>query len=273
MASVEPFLRWAGGKKWLIKHLPQITGNMNFNHYHELFLGGGAIYFTLNHNKQSYLSDTNTELITTYIAVRDNPNEIIEILKHYQNTEDDYYQIRSSVPKSSVELAARFIYLNQTSFNGLYRVNRKGEYNVPYGFRSNYTFNFEQIQNASLKLRNTSISHGDFDVKKNHITSNDLVFLDPPYTVSHNNNGFIEYNRKLFSIEDQYRLCQLLTYIKSNGAYYILTNAAHSTIREIFDIGDRMITLERKSLIGGKNSNRGSVSEYIFTNIPEVAIT
>ena len=96
------------------------------------------------------------------------------------------------------------------------------------------------------------------------------MFLDPPYTVSHNNNGFIKYNRNLFSLEDQKRLSKFIDYIKKKGAYYILTNAAHETVKEIFTKGDRLIELSRYSLIGGKESKREKVSEFIFTNIPEV---
>ena len=108
----------------------------------------------------------------------------------------------------------------------------------------------------------------DFAARKYRIKTGDLVFLDPPYTVSHNQNGFIKYNQKLFSIKEQYRLSAYIDYIRKKGAYYVLTNAAHDTIFEIFDKGDRVITLDRNSLIGGKNSKRERISEYIFTNIP-----
>lgn len=272
MPTIEPFVRWAGGKTWLIPHMPTIVGDLHIEHYHEPFLGGGAIYFSMEHAKRSYLSDANSQLINTYIQVRDNPEELIEFFMQLPNTEDDYYRIRAEITgDDTVENAARFLYLNQTSYNGLYRVNREGKYNVPYGFRANWVYDPERIRAASLHLQNTRISTGDFEVNKYRIKENDLVFLDPPYTVSHNNNGFIAYNQKLFSLEDQQRLKRFIEYIKAKGAFYILTNAAHETIREIFlTQGDRIVELQRNSLIGGRNAARAAISEYIFTNIPEV---
>lgn len=272
MPTIEPFVRWAGGKTWLIPHMPTIVGDLHIEHYHEPFLGGGAIYFSMEHAKRSYLSDANSQLINTYIQVRDNPEELIEFFMQLPNTEDDYYRIRAEITgDDTVENAARFLYLNQTSYNGLYRVNREGRYNVPYGFRANWVYDPERIRTASLRLQNTRISTGDFEVNKYRIKENDLVFLDPPYTVSHNNNGFIAYNQKLFSLEDQQRLKRFIEYIKAKGAFYILTNTAHETIREIFlTQGDRIVELQRNSLIGGRNAARAAISEYIFTNIPEV---
>ena len=199
-------------------------------------MGGGSIFFSLDHNKKSYLSDANQELITTYIQVRDNASEVIKLLSDFKNTEEDYYRIRDEfVPQTPVEQASRFIYLNQTSYNGLYRVNRNGRYNVPYGFRKNWTYDSDRILQASIKLKNTRIEAGDFEINKHRIKRHDLVFLDPPYTVSHNHNGFIEYNRNLFSLEDQNRLNEYIDYIKRKDAYYILTNAAHEAIYHIFD--------------------------------------
>jgi len=272
MPTIEPFVRWAGGKTWLIPHMPQLLGNVHIEHYHEPFLGGGAIFFSLEHSKKSYLSDANPQLINTYIQVRDNPEKLISIFRRFSNTESDYYQVRSEFTKdNTVENAARFLFLNQTSYNGLYRVNREGRYNVPYGFRKTWEYDVARIRAASVKLQNTRISTGDFEANKYRIKENDLVFLDPPYTVSHNNNGFIAYNQKLFSLEDQKRLKRFIEYIKHKGAYYILTNAAHETIREIFLAeNDRIVEFQRNSLIGGKNAKRTAISEYIFTNIPEV---
>ena len=268
MAKFEPFIRWAGGKTWLVPYLEKIISPIEMRHYHEPFLGGGAIFFNTNHALRSYLSDTNEELINAYICVKNNPEEVALIMRGYQNTEEEYYRIRNLIPNDENERAARFIFLNQTSYNGLYRVNQQGQYNVPYGGRL-WNFSPEKIRLASLRLKNTNIRVCDFEGNKYKIQPHDLVFLDPPYTVTHNNNGFIKYNRNLFSLDDQYRLSQFIDYIKRKGAYYILTNAAHQTIADIFEKDDRRIELQRASLIGGRKARRGSVAEYIFTNIPE----
>ena len=272
MPSIEPFVRWAGGKNWLIPHLQSIIGDFRFEHYFEPFLGGGAVFFSLDRTKRSYLSDANPQLVNAYIQVRDNPEELIALFLTMKNTEDDYYRIRNEFSmENTVENAARFVYLNQTSFNGLFRVNREGKYNVPYGFRTSWKHDPDRIRSASLELKNTSIKVGDFETNKYIIRKGDFVFLDPPYTVSHNNNGFIAYNQKLFSLDDQHRLKRFIEYIKKKGAYYLLTNAAHQTVKEIFlTKDDRLIEINRNSLIGGKKAKRGSISEYIFTNIPEV---
>ena len=268
MPYTKPFLRWAGGKSWLIKHLNFIIGNQKFNNYFEPFLGGGAIFFYLSPPKIAYLSDLNSELIDTYIAIKESPEEVISYLKIYQNTAQDYYRIRQQHPTARAEIAARFIYLNQTSFNGLYRVNMKGEYNVPYGNRTKNFLEPEKLTAAANKLQNAVLKAGDFELIKDKISVGDLVFLDPPYTVSHNHNGFIKYNQKLFSLDDQYRLRRLIDYIKEKGAYYILTNAAHQTIFEIFhQESDNYYELSRASLIGGEKAARQNITEYIFTNI------
>lgn len=268
MPGTDPFLRWAGGKSWMIKHLDTIMGNFNFNHYHEPFLGGAAIFFSLNHHYRAYLSDMNPELVDTYIAVRDFPLQVIEIFQSFPNTEQDYYRIRTQRYPTQIQKAAQFIYLNQMSYNGLYRVNKSGQYNVPYGFRSSFKYDTKRIIDASNALKNTNIKHGDFEINKYTIKEGDLIFLDPPYTVSHNNNGFIEYNRNLFSLDDQYRLSKYIDYIKNKGAFYILTNAAHAKIEEIFNKGDQKFCFNRHSLIGGTSAKREMISEFIFTNIP-----
>lgn len=270
--TAKPFLRWAGGKTWLTKFLDKIIGNLDYTNYHEPFLGGGAVFFTLPHSSKAYLSDLNKELITTYQSVKENPFEVIKILKTYENTQEFYYKVRGYVSDNAFERAARFIFLNQTSFNGIYRVNLKGEYNVPFGYRSKVFLEEDKILAASECLKNTCISYGDFTCNMSNIKEGDLVFLDPPYTVSHNNNGFIKYNQKLFSLDDQKRLSSFIDYIKNQGAYYILTNAAHQTIKEIFEKGDLRLELNRASLIGGDKAKRGKVAEYIFTNIPGEAI-
>ena len=179
--------------------------------------------------------------------------------------------IEALEPIDQIERAARFIYLNHTSFNGLYRVNRNGKYNVPYGKRKAVGYNYDIITAASNRLSNALIYSSDFEKALENVAPNDLVYLDPPYVVAKDNNCFIQYNKNLFALADQERLSRCIDRIKSVGAFYILSNAKHDTIFEIFKKNeDAAIALTRTSLIGGKNAYRGKTEEYLFTNIPKV---
>lgn len=262
----KPFLRWAGGKTWLLKHLKQLE-NLNFKTYHEPFLGGGAVYFHLQ-PERAVLSDFNQELIDTYQALKIDVNGVIRELKKMENSETQYYQIREAKYISATKKAARFIFLNQTSFNGIYRVNLKGVYNVPYGYRNTAIFDEDNLRAVSRLLQGAELHHGDFETHKKSIKKGDLVFLDPPYTVTHNDNGFIKYNQHLFSFSDQERLSTFIDIIKQKNAFYILTNAAHNAIENLFSKGDTIVKRSRASLIGGTNAQRGHYHEMIFTNIP-----
>lgn len=265
---IKPFLRWAGGKSWFIDHLADLLDGHEFTNYYEPFLGGGSIFFSINvTGAVATLSDANKELIDTYIAVRDDVESVIKHFATYENTSDFYYKLRAKEPTDPAEKAARFIYLNHTSYNGLYRVNRQGKYNVPFGNRKSDTIDVEEIRKASRALEGVNLISGDFENRGDVIQEGTLVFLDPPYTVSHNDNGFIQYNQSIFSIEDQERLAQYIQFIMGQGAYFILTNAAHNAIREIFANCGRSMLVERQSLIGGKKAKRGLTSELVFTNI------
>lgn len=266
------FLRWAGGKAWLLPLWAKLIQGLEFKAYHEPFVGGGTTFFSLPGEHKCYLSDLNKDLITTYKVVKNDPGAIIKAMKSFKNTEEDYYRVRSSKPRVAANQAARFIYLNQTSFNGLYRVNRKGEYNVPYGFREGWHYDYSRIVIASrmLTLHDAQLYARDFEDALGDVKQGDLVFLDPPYTVSKTlkHNGFIAYNDKIFSLEDQQRLCDCISKIKELGARYMLTNAAHPSLREIFDkLGDPCIVVDRQSTIGGKNAVRGKVGELLYSNI------
>ncbi|MDR6300669.1 DNA adenine methylase [Mesonia maritima] len=264
--DASPILRWAGGKNWLVKHINKLIPE-NFNNYHEPFIGGASIFLAVNPSNNTYISDLNKDLIDTYKAVKENPKNVIDNLKTFENTKEFYYHLREQELNNEYAKAARFIYLNQTSFNGIYRVNLKGKYNVPYGHRTKNFIEEEKIYRLSERFLNSTIEWGDFEINKDYIQERDLVFLDPPYTVSHNKNGFIKYNQRLFSLEDQYRLSEYIDFIKNRNAYYILTNAAHEKVKEIFHKGDKRFVKNRASLIGGNNSKRGIIEEYIFTNI------
>ena len=265
---IKPFLRWAGGKSWFIDHLADLLDGHEFTNYYEPFLGGGSIFFSINvTGAVATLSDANKELIDTYIAIRDDVESVIKHFATYENTSDFYYKLRAKDPTDPAEKAARFSYLNHTSYNGLYRVNRQGKYNVPFGNRKSDTIDVEEIRKASRALEGVNLISGDFENRGDVIQEGTLVFLDPPYTVSHNDNGFIQYNQSIFSIEDQERLAQYIQFIMGQGAYFILKNAAQNAIREIFANCGRSMLVERQSLIGGKKAKRGLTSELVFTNI------
>lgn len=266
----KPFLRWAGGKSWFLKELASLLPEGGFNNYVEPFLGGGSVFFHLQ-PEQAYLSDLNSELTDTYEALKVFVEEIIEELQKYQNTDEFYYRIRAQKFITDVEKAARFIYLNQTSFNGIYRENLSGQYNVPFGYRKKHFLDSNVLRSASKALQHARIVGRDFQDSLLNIGQNDLVFIDPPYTVTHNNNGFIKYNARLFDLHAQHRLSDFIDEIKRRGAYYILTNAAHLDIKTIFEKeGDKLLSVSRASLIGGKHAKRGQFEEYIFTNVGRI---
>ena len=270
VSPLRPLLRWAGGKRWLLPSVSDLIAVAEIHNYHEPFVGGAAVFFGLGIGAKAYLSDLNTELIDTYKQVRDDPERVWYFLRRYRNTERCYYAARSARPRSDASRAARFIFLNHASFNGIYRVNLAGRYNVPYGHRASYNLpRLDDLQHAGVRLRSAVLAGGDFASALENIGPGDLVFLDPPYTVAHNNNGFVRYNDKLFSFADQRRLSSMVDTIRVRGAYYILTNAAHHSIAELFEKGDRRFETHRKNAVGGATAARGTATEYLFTNLPQ----
>lgn len=270
MKKVSPFLRWAGGKTWLLpkinKYLPE-----NFENYHEPFVGGGSVFIHLKSKglikNRAYLSDANSDLINAYQVMKSDHKNLFKFLNTFENTKDFYYEIRSKSYDSKVEKAAQFIYLNRTSFNGIYRVNLKGEYNVPYGNKDyKQLFDFDNMLQVKSLMKNAFFKSCSFEKTINRINENDLVFIDPPYTVAHGNNGFIKYNQKLFSWADQKNLSDYIKAIKEKGAYFILTNADHSSILNLFEKHSHPDVLKRTSLVGGTDKSRREITELIFSN-------
>ncbi len=263
-------LRWVGGKRWLVPTLKELAGTHEISAYHEPFLGGASVFLGLPQYSKAFLRDTNAELIATYRAIRDHPDEIAEQVRGYGNDSETYYEVRAASPTGKVDKAARFLYLNHTSFNGIYRVNLNGVYNVPFGNRPSPQIpTAEHLRNVSKRLKKATLAIGDFADCLKQVEKDDLVFLDPPYTVAHNHNGFIKYNQKLFSFDDQKRLSALIDEIRERGAYYVLANAAHESIAELFTRkGNSRIETNRRNAIGGINAKRGSATEYLFTTLP-----
>jgi DNA adenine methylase len=272
MAKNTSFIRWAGGKGWFISAVQEMIQNIQFNNYIEPFMGGASIFFALDIPHIAYLSDINGELVNTFIQIRDNLDKVTQKLREYKTDKESYYVIRNQEPTDLIEKAARFLYLNFYSFNGIYRVNSQGKFNVPYGRRSG-AFNYDRLEGIREKLQVADIRQRDFFDCRDVIHAGDLVFLDPPYAVaskSSDNNMFIAYNQNLFSLADQQRLAEMIDYIEAVGAYFILTNAHHEEIARIFEGRGERFEFDRTCNIGGKAAKRGKVQEYIFTNIPGV---
>ncbi len=271
-AHIASPLRWAGGKRWLRPVIRGLIGDTKIARYHEPFLGGASMFLGLPPFEKSFLTDSNKDLIEAFRVMRDDPDALAEKVAKYENDKETYYEVRALSPESKVDRAARFIYLNHTSYNGIYRVNLQGVYNVPFGGRDSPQIpDAGHLRDVSHRLKKARLHAGDFAGCLKHVNEGDLVFLDPPYTVAHNNNGFVKYNQKLFSFDDQRRLSKLIEDIMARGAYYILTNAAHKSIKDLFGRpGERLMETRRRNNIGGNNAARGSATELLFTNLPAV---
>lgn len=265
----KPLLRWAGGKRWLAAKIHNLVPD-KYNDYYEPFCGSCAVFFALYESlkgKKIFLSDTNKELINFYLILQKNPKKLCKLLKDFKNDEQTYYYLREKNTSNDIEKAAIFFYLNRTSFNGIYRVNLAGKYNVPYGFKNyNTLFDYNAILKTSELIQGVTFLCDSFEWITKSAVMGDFIFLDPPYTVSHNNNGFIKYNKRLFSLDDQYKLKNTIEFLSLEKTFYMLTNAYHETIHDIFSINSFCTEIDRYTQISGKIHGRKTTKEYIFTN-------
>lgn len=267
------FVKWAGGKAQLIseisKRLPK-----EVNHYAEPFLGGGAIFFFVRQkfNPQTFLlNDSTNELIQTFEAVRDTPEKLSELLEeHKKNHSKEYfYKIRSwdrtSKELTPLENAARMIYLNKTCFNGLYRVNSRGEFNVPIGSYTNPSIVHRgNITRASKFLEGSTLSCQDFREFVKRITPEFFVYLDPPYHPI-NGNSFTSYTSSDFKEQDQKDLCDIINKLDKRGVRIMLSNSDTEFIRELYN-NFKIDVVSAKRFINSNPKGRGSINELIITN-------
>ncbi len=259
-----PFLKWAGGKRWLAhsEYLPQPK---SFNRYIEPFLGGAAVFFRLR-PATAILGDVNGELISLYEVMRDQPNDLYDVLQRHQKNhgKQHYYTVRADSPLCRVEQAARMLYLNRTCWNGLYRVNLKGEFNVPIGTKNTVLFDDEDFDRYSTLLRAADLRVSDFQTTIEEAVEGDFLFVDPPYTVRHNCNGFVKYNEQIFSWADQVRLCESVAAAVSRGASVVVTNADHPSVKELYEDAFEYRQLARASVLSGSAKFRGQTTEAMF---------
>src|ERR1039457_1165848 len=223
----KPFLKWPGGKRWLTGYVASALGYRGYRRYFEPFLGGGAVFFALQ-PEVAMLSDVNADLISTYTEVRSRPHELVRRLKQLPVDRATYNNLREAEPENRVDRAVRFLYLNRTAFGGIYRLNRNGGFNVPFGGGQRTPAPLWEdglLLDASRSLRSAEISVADFEEALVGAGPGDLVYCDPTYTVAHNNNGFVRYNERNFSWEDQKRLADTCQRLAREGATVLVSNA------------------------------------------------
>ncbi len=276
----QPFLRWAGGKRKLAGFIANsFPTKLDYSsaHYYEPFLGGGALAFYIGQKESPFyipgsrihLSDTNPDLISAYQVLRDEP---VTLMKHLtklgrQTDREAFEKVRASRPKSKIEIAARFIYLNKTCFNGLWRVNSKGEFNVPWGKLQNPRIFDESILiTNSNRLRGAKIAKRDFLSQLEPAQKGDLVYLDPPYIPLSSSSSFSKYSKLDFDISNHEELATCIKSLTKRGVFVVLSNSDTSDTRRIFGESMNLYQISVGRSISASSESRKRVNEVIATN-------
>lgn len=257
-----PLFRWAGGKRRLLSQIVPLLPE-KYNRYYEPFCGGAALFFELRPSHAT-IGDKNNEIINCYRQVKLQPDQVIFALQRLEKTKRAYYEVRKNELTDPIQRAARFIYLMALSFNGLYRVSSSGRFNVPYGGKNKNLPTSETIRNVSKTLADVELCNGDFAATVKDAGEGDLVYFDPPYTVAHENNGFVQYNEKIFSWLDQVRLVEVAEDLTNRGCHVVISNAAHASIQTIY-LNFKTHVVTRHSAIGGLPKARKHIAEFVFT--------
>jgi len=261
----EPFLKWPGGKRWLVHQHANIFPP-SYSRYLEPCLGGAAVFFHIQ-PACAILSDTNPELINAYECVKQNWELIDEQLRALQKEHsiELYYRIRAKRLTDPLERAVRFIYLNRACFNGIFRVNKNGDFNVPIGSKDMVEYPEGYLKTIADSLATASLHVAGFEETINKAGKGDFVFVDPPYTVRHNNNNFLKYNSSLFSWSDQVKLAISIKAAAKRGAEIMLSNADHSSVQDLYRGFGNHRHIERSSILAADSSHRGKTTELLIT--------
>lgn len=270
----KPFLKWAGGKTQLTPYLEELLPR-DIRTYYEPFIGGGSFFFHLANKgrfERAVLSDYNPELINCYKVIRDFHSELVEQLEILSITKDDFYRIRAENPQdlSPVRRAARTIYLNKTCFNGLYRLNKKGQFNVPYGQYKHTPklYNQETLEGCAEVLNRYAVLHThDFAKATKTAVEGDVVYFDPPYVPLTPTSNFKNYTGDDFTLYDQQRLAICFKELASRGVAVIASNSDTPLVRELYEPFEKHVVQARRS-INSKGSKRGPVNELIIVGRP-----
>jgi DNA adenine methylase len=274
--EAQPFLKWVGGKAQLLVQFDKFFPTQ-IDHYVEPFIGGGAVFFHLKHRfpqMRALLRDNNDELINTYKAIRDDPRELMRRLdRHltaFKSDRDTYYYLvraRHHLPPTEVvERAARMIFLNKTCFNGLWRVNSRGEFNVPIGSHINPTlYNEENVHAASRALENVHLDTQDFRDTLAATRRGDFVYIDPPYFPVSPTASFTSYTKDEFGAEQQRELAALFADAAKRGVRLMLSNSDTEFIRRLYH-GFKIHTVRARRMVNCDGTKRGEVNEVVVTN-------
>jgi DNA adenine methylase len=273
-ALVQPFLKWAGGKRQLLPEIRKLIPK-KIRRYYEPFIGGGAVLFGIQ-PKQATVNDFNSELINCYQVIKDQPEELLEVIGQHQNTSEHFYHIRELdrtdkfKNMSPVQKAARILYLNKTCFNGLFRVNSQGQFNVPFGNYKDPVFADPAVIRAvSRYLNNAEIlfSVGDFADAVASTQQNDFVYFDPPYDPVSDTASFTGYSMNGFSKDEQQRLKKVCDSLTQQGVQLLLSNSDTPFIQELYGQGNYFIkVVEARRNINAVGAGRGRVNELLISN-------
>ena len=265
-----PIVKWVGGKRQLMFELLENIPK-SYNRYFEPFIGGGALFFELKPNN-AYISDMNEELINLYQVVRDNVEELIKDLQKHDISKEYFMQIRNidRTKKyqnwSDVKKASRFIYLNRTCFNGMYRVNSKGEFNVPFGnYKNPRIIDENNLINCSNLLQKTEIKNADFSKILNYIQEGDFVYFDPPYVPLNETSSFTSYTKYGFDIDMQFKLRDICDELDSMGVKFMLSNSDTKLVNELYaNYEIKKVFASRQ--INANPNGRGKITEVLVKN-------
>ena len=272
--KAKPFVKWVGGKSQMIKSLSPFL-KRPYNKFIEPFVGGGAVFFYKT-PQNGIICDYNKELISAYKVIKCKKHlkllikELNDNFLPFSNKEKEYYNIRSQNFNDKIKNTARFIYLNKSCFNGIYRVNKSGEFNVPFGKNTKpIILNEDNLYKCNEVLKNTKILCGDFYKTLKYIEKDDLIYLDPPYAPLSKTANFTQYTKKDFKEFDQERLREYCEEIMKKKAKFILNNSDVKLIRELYgNHKDILITPTKiRRMLGADKKSRILVNELIITNI------
>lgn len=275
-AKPKPFVKWVGGKRQLLRQFrelglyPPEDFNPMTNTYYEPFVGGGAVFFDLL-PKNAELSDLNNELVITYNVIKNNVDELIQSLQKHIYDKEYYLEVRAKKIEdlSYVEVASRFIFLNRTGFNGLYRVNKSGQFNVPFGRYNNPVIcDEDNLRRVSNALQDVTITHQDYKHVLKTAKSGDFIYLDPPYYPINATSSFTSYTAEGFLEKEQTELRDTFVKLHEKGCFVMLSNSDTPFINELYSGIDGIIInkITAGRSINSKGSGRGKITEVLVTN-------